>query len=79
MASPLLEHTCFLREVYEDLPRHNGGVHLAGGFPNDTIWKILWMRLDVQLDSWLSTPIGKVRSHFTTVLAREWRGVLNQK
>ena len=60
-----------VQEVYGDFPHHNGSTHLAGGVPDDAIWKSSWRRLAAKSASWYFTPPGKVGRRFTGVLAAE--------
>ena len=68
-----------LREVYGDFSHQNNGTHLAGGVPDDAMWKSLWRQPAAQSARWYSTPPGKVGRRFTTVLVAEWRGAIDQK
>ena len=60
-----------LWELYGELPHHNDGTRLAGGVPDDAIWKSSWRRLAAKSASWYFTPPGKVGRRFTGVLAAE--------
>ena len=68
-----------LQEVYGDFPHHNDRMHLAGGVPDHATWQSRWRRLAAQSASWYFAPPSKVGFQFTSVLAAEWRGVLDWK
>ena len=61
-----------LQEVYGDFYHHNNGMHLAGGVPDDAMWKSCWGGIAAQSASWYSMPPGKVGRWFTAALAVKW-------
>ena len=65
-------------EVYGDFLHHNDGLHLDGGFTDDTIWQIRWRRLAAQLASWYTTPTGAVGRRFASILDVEWQVLIDQ-
>ena len=65
-----------LWEVYGEFPYHEEGLQLDGGVVDNAVWQSHWRRIDSQSVRWYATPQGVVGRRFTSILAEECWGVL---